>query len=326
MHAKSKGTAMNTTERVIREQFPFWAGAPHPAPMPADGDTVVVGCGTSFYLAEIVARAFNLMGRSAIAVPGGEWARRRRAYKVGDAGVTVIALSRSGESSETVQAVATSRAAGLQTIAVTCEPESSIVQAAAAIIVAATHPDEGIVMTSSASLMLLVGLRLAGVAVEAERIAAQAAALLDRLDSELVRAIGGRSHFVYLGAGPMHGLAQEGALKLQEMSLSVSQAFHTMEYRHGPISLVDPTTVVVMLYSPETRDEEAAVAAELRAKGAFVIGFGGPGDVTLAVDHDPIVRTLEILPALQILGERVAEARGIDTTAPRHLSKVVILG
>ncbi len=75
---------MNTTERVIREQFPFWSQAPAPAPMPAEGDYVVVGCGTSFYLAEIVARAFNLMGRPAIAVPGGEWARRRRAYKVDD--------------------------------------------------------------------------------------------------------------------------------------------------------------------------------------------------------------------------------------------------
>ncbi len=317
---------MNTTERVIREQFPYWAEAPHPAPMPADGDYVVVGCGTSFYLAEIVARAFTLMGRPAIAVPGGEWARRRRAYKVGDAGVTVIALSRSGESSETVQAVAVSRAAGLTTLAITCEPDSSIVQAAANTVLAATHPDEGIVMTSSASLMLLVGLRLAGVAVDATRTAARAAALLDRFEPELAPALEGRSHFVYLGAGPMHGLAQEGALKLQEMSLSYSQAFHTMEFRHGPISLVDTTTLAVLLYSPETRDEEAAVASELRAKGAFVIGFGGPGDITKTVDDDPIVRALEILPALQILGERVAEARGIDTTSPRHLSKVVILG
>ena len=317
---------MNTTERVIREQFPFWAQAPAPTPMAADGDYVVVGCGTSFYLAEIVATAFNLTGRPAIAVPGGEWARRRRAYKVDDRGLTVIALSRSGESSETVQAIAASRAAGLHTVAVTCEPRSSIVRAAASTIVAGTHRDEGIVMTSSASLMLLVGLRLAGVTVEAEGVAARAAALLDRLDAQLASALEGRSHFVYLGAGPMHGLAQEGALKLQEMSLSYSQAYHTMEYRHGPISLVDRTTLAVLLYSPDTRDEEAAVASEIRAKGAFVIGFGGPGDLTMAVDDDPLVRTLAVLPALQILGERVAEARGIDTASPRHLSKVVILG
>jgi len=315
---------MNTTERVIREQFPLWAKAPVPAAS-GGANHVIVGCGTSFYLAQIVAAAFNLMGRQAIAVPGAEWARRRRAYKVEDSGVTVIALSRSGESSETVQAVEVSRAAGLKTLAVTCEAESSIARAAERTILVETHPDEGIVMTSSASLMLLVGLRLAGVAVAAERAAGEAAALLERLDGHLAAALQGRSHYVYLGAGALHGLAQEGALKLQEMSLSYAQAFHTMEYRHGPISLVDETTFAVLLYSPDTRDEEAKVASELRAKGAVVVGFDGPGDVAVAVEADPLVRALVMLPALQILGERVAAARGLDTAAPRHLSKVVVL-
>ena len=207
----------------------------------------------------------------------------------------------------------------------TCEPGSSIVRAADSTILVDTHPDEGIVMTSSASLMLLIGLRLAGVTVAAEQAAAEAAALLDRLDRRLAAALQGRSHYVYLGAGALHGLAQEGALKLQEMSLSYAQAFHTMEYRHGPISLVDETTFAVLLYSPDTRDEEAKVASELRAKGAVVIGFGGPGDVEVAITADPLVRTLVMLPALQILGERVAAARGLDTAAPRHLSKVVVL-
>ncbi len=315
---------MNTTERVIREQFPFWAKAPVPAAS-GGADHVIVGCGTSFYLAQIVAAAFNLMGRQAVAVPGAEWARRRRAYKVEDSGVTVIALSRSGESSETVQAIEVSRAAGLNTLAVTCEAESSIARAAERTLLVETHPDEGIVMTSSASLMLLVGLRLAGVAVAAERAAAKAAALLERLDGQLAAALQGRSHYVYLGAGALHGLAQEGALKLQEMSLSYAQAFHTMEYRHGPISLVDETTFAVLLYSPDTRGEEAKVASELRAKGAVVVGFDGPGDVAVAVAADPLVRALVMLPALQILGERVAAARGLDTAAPRHLSKVVVL-
>lgn len=317
---------MNITERVIREQFPFWAKAPSPPPVAAGGpDHVIVGCGTSYYLAQIAASAFNLQGRQALAVPGGEWARRRHAYKAQDRATAVIALSRSGESSETVQAVEVSRAAGLKTTAITCEPQSSIMRAAEATIFAETHGDEGIVMTSSASLMLLVGLRLAGVEVAAEPAAREAAAIMERLDGQLAAALQGRSHFVYLGAGVLHGLAQEGALKLQEMSLSYSQAYHTMEYRHGPISLVDDKTFVVLLYSPETRDEEAKVAAELRAKGAVVVGFGGPGDIELTVGADPLVRSLVMLPALQILGERVAGMRGIDTAAPRHLGKVVIL-
>ncbi|MGI3900377.1 MAG: SIS domain-containing protein [Janthinobacterium lividum] len=318
---------MNITERVIREQFSFWEQAPSPSALPADGaNYAIVGCGTSYYLAQIVAAAFNRSGRQAIAVPGAEWARRRRVYRSEDAGTTVVALSRSGESSETVQAVEVSRAAGLRTIAVTCEPESSIVRAAETSIVARTHPDEGIVMTSSASLMLIVGLRLSGVAVDARQAAVAAAEVLDQVDAGLSRLLEGRSHFVYLGAGALHGLAQEGALKLQEMSLSYSQAFHTMEYRHGPISLVDAKTFAVLLYNPETRDEEAKLTAELRAKGAVVAGFGGPGDLEVGLDDVSEVRALVALPALQILGERVAELRGLDTVAPRHLSKVVVLG
>jgi glutamine---fructose-6-phosphate transaminase (isomerizing) len=317
---------MNTTERVIREQFPFWAEAPVPQALPKEGGNyAIVGCGTSFYLAQIVAAAFNRSGRQAVAVPGAEWARRRHAYRAEDAGTTVIALSRSGESSETVQAVEVSRAAGLKTIAVSCEPGSSIVRAAETSIVARTHPDEGIVMTSSASLMLLVGLRLAGVAVDAAAAATAADAALRQADAGLGRLLEGRSHFVYLGAGALHGLAQEGALKLQEMSLSYSQAFHTMEYRHGPISLVDDKTLAVLLYNPDTRDEEAKLTDELRAKGAVVMGLGGPGDLEIGVQDATDVRALVALPALQILGERVAEKKGLDTEAPRHLSKVVVL-
>ncbi|WP_131114128.1 SIS domain-containing protein [Lichenihabitans psoromatis] len=316
---------MNITEQVIREQFPFWAKAPAVAALPADGtDYVIVGCGTSYYLAQIVAASFNLKGLSAKAVPGAEWARRRKAYVVDDSRTHVIALSRSGESTETVQAVEVSRAAGLTTTAITCAEGSSIVRAAATTIYAETHPGEGIVMTSSASLMLLEGLRLAGIAMSPS-LAAEALAILDKTDATLKAALQGRSHFVYLGAGALYGLAEEGALKLQEMSISYSQAYHPMEYRHGPISLVDDKTFVVMLYSPETRDEEAKVAAELTAKGARVLGFGGPGDIEIAVPDETLTRALAILPALQILGERVAEQRNVDTVAPRHLSKVVVL-
>ena len=67
------------------------------------------------------------------------------------------------------------------------------------------------------------------------------------------------------------------------------------------------------------------MVAELSAKGAVVIGLGGPGDVPIAVAGSTSVRALAVLPALQILGERIAQMRGLDTSAPRHLSKVVVL-
>ena len=235
-------------------------------------------------MAQAIAAAFNLNGRNALAVPGAEWARRRHAYVANQADLCVIALSRSGESTETVQAVEVSRAAGLPTIALTCEAGSSITRAAATVVYIKTHADEGIVMTSSASLMLIAGLRMAGVALNSSVIEAAKSGLA-AMNAAVRDIIKGRSHFVYLGAGPFYGMATEGSLKLQEMSISYSQAFHPMEYRHGPISLVDDKTLAVMLYSADTRDEEAKVVADVQAKGAVVIGLGGPGDLSIPAER-----------------------------------------
>jgi glucosamine--fructose-6-phosphate aminotransferase (isomerizing) len=316
---------MNVTEQVIVEQFPFWAPAlTQSLPTLNAATIVVVGCGTSYYLAQVVASALNLNGKRAIAVPGGEWARRPEAYLANYQDAQVIALSRSGESTETVQAVQASRVRGLKTLGITCESASSLAKCSDEVLFAPTHALEGIVMSSSASLMLLLGLRLAGVQID-EAIPARAEQAMQALDRQLSDSVLSRSHFVYLGGGAYYGLASEGALKLQEMSLTYTQVFHPMEYRHGPISLVDAKTCVVLIYSPQTADEEATLYAELKEKGALVIGFGGPGDISIDITHTGLDRSLEILPALQLFGERLAQYKNLDSTAPRHLTKVVRL-
>ena len=313
---------MNLTEKVIKEQFPFWEKAlAQPLPDLPGGTIVVTGCGTSYYLAQSIASAFNGNGRNAIAVPGAEWARRMENYLADRTEACVIGLSRSGTTTETVQAIEESRRRGMRTVAISCEPDTVILEAADIAISLSTHREEGIVMTASASLMLIAGLRLAGVALGAPS-EAQAALAKAEQAAPLLR---GRSHFVYLGAGPLYGLAAEGCLKLQEMSISFSQAFHPLEYRHGPISLIDDRSVVVILYSADTAAEEAKVAADVQAKGAKVIGLGGPGDLSIPLMQTGAARALELLPALQIIGERVANQKNVDTSEPRHLSKVVVL-
>lgn len=316
---------MNVTERVIQEQFTFWQGAISTELPKIDAPlVVVVGCGTSYYLAQTIAAAFNQHGQNAIAVPGGEWARRPSSYVADRQGVVVVALSRSGESTETVQAVDAARAADLRTIAITCEKDSSIARTAAETIFLPTHAEEGVVMTSSASLMLIAGLRLAGATLNAAITTAAAVplAVLGDIDAAF---ISGRKHFVYLGAGALYGIASEGALKLQEMSISYAQTFHPMEYRHGPISLIDEGSLVVLLYSEDTLAEEAKLALEIQEKGGKVIGLGGPGDISIPLKGSNLARIPEMLPALQVFGERIAESKQIDTTAPRHLTKVVVL-
>lgn len=313
------------TESVIRRQFPYWQAALRQSlPKVEAACVVITGCGTSYYLAQSLACAFNAQGQRAIAVPGAEWARRPECYLADPAGVLVIGLSRSGTTSETVQAIRASKARGWRTLALSCEPGSTILDAAETAICLPTDPDEGIVMSVSASLMLLAGLRLAGVDLP-DCVTEAAAAAMVALDAGTARVLPGRSHFVYLGAGLNYGVATEGGLKLQEMSLSYSQSFHPMEYRHGPVSLIDARSLVVMLYSRATVAEETALTTELQAKGARVIGLNGPGDLRIDTALADAANALACLPALQLLGEKVALSKGINSETPRHLTKVVVL-
>lgn len=317
---------MNTTEKVIFEQFRYWEKAigSNTASGKADDLLVFVGCGTSFNLALSLAAYANSLKRKAIAVPGAEWLNRPSYFWPEWQKTHVVALSRSGETTETVAAAKASRAAGAFVTAVTVEPESALAKNCDQLICSPTHPEEGIVMTVSASLMVLLSLQLIGQTVPASAVAS-ARQLANKLDSALPDIIKDRSHFVFLGGGPLFGIALEGALKLMEMSQLMTQAFHPLEYRHGPISLVDEKTAAIMLYSTDQRQAEAKLVGELREKGAVVIGIGGPGDLELPVDVDLSLAGLIVLPALQILGERAAQARQIDTVSPRHLTKVVTL-
>jgi glucosamine--fructose-6-phosphate aminotransferase (isomerizing) len=285
---------------------------------------VFVGCGTSYNLALSLAALANASGRPAIAVPGAEWLDGPRNFWPRWQMAHVVALSRSGETTETIAAAKASRAAGGYVTGITMEKGSALAKNCDRALIAETHPAEGIVMTSSASLMLLLGIQMLGHKVPVE-LADAAHRLLKQFDRKLPALIANRSHFVFLGAGHLYGVGLEGALKLMEMSQIFTQAFHPLEYRHGPISLVDERTAVVMLHSADRREAEAKLVGELQEKGARVISFNGPGDASFTIDCDPVLLGLACLPALQLLGERAAQARNIDTVAPRHLTKVVTL-
>lgn len=316
---------MNATERSIFQQFEYWHELPSLPETAQPGQTyAVVGCGTSFYLAMTIASALNANGYAATAVPGHEWTVRPGDY-LARRDVTVVAISRSGESTETVAAARASRERGQRVIAISCEPQSTLVRESKTSLVARTHPDEGIVMTSSASLMLLLGLRFAHHQFDTHDLAARATVLLRDLSEASTDWIRDRRHFVFLGGGALYGIASEAALKAMEMSCSVTQAFHPLEYRHGPISLADESVAALMLYG-EDAAAEATLTKELQGLGASVAGFGGPGNISLALDGPETSRAVIALPALQWLGEILARQKGLDTARPRHLSKVVQFG
>lgn len=314
----------SVTERTIFDQFNYWRRAPLPAAIaPSSAPLAIVGCGTSYNLALSIAASAAAARFRAIAVPGNEWFRRPQNYVPDWKMAAVVALSRSGESTETVAAARRSHDEKLTVVSITCDAGSSLAQIGGPVIYSPTDPAEGIVMTTSASLMLLAGLRLCGVPVDVEAAASTAVGLLADFDAKGQDLLADVDHVVYLGAGANYGLAVEGGLKLQEMSQVFTQAFHPLEYRHGPISLVSERTLVVMLYSPDSLAEEAAVVRDVQSLGARVLGVGGPGNLMLPNDADGGSRLLALLPMLQLLGERMATRRSRDTTAPRHLTKVV---
>jgi glucosamine--fructose-6-phosphate aminotransferase (isomerizing) len=316
---------MGATEQTIFDQFPYWRKAAVALELlPKAGLTAFVGCGSSYNLAMTLAATANAAGWPAVAVPGDEWTNRRSNYWAGTGSVQVVAISRSGETSETVAAAKASRAAGIPVIGITVETGSALAANSDRVVAAETDKREGIVMTTSASLMLQLGLQLLGISVpEAAIVAAEE--MLKAVDAKVPALLRSKSHFVYLGSGAQYGVGVEGALKLMEMSQAMTQAFHPLEYRHGPISLIDGHSVVVVLHSADGLAAEQKVAAEVRAKGAVVISLGGPGEPGFAADAPVALRPLVYLPALQVLGERVAQMKGLDTAAPRHLTKVVVL-
>ncbi len=329
---------MNATERSIFEQFDYWQQAELPEPLTDKSVTyVIIGCGTSYNLAMSMAAMFNEAGFVSIAAPAGEWLSRAKTY----AGmafpekVKIIALSRSGETTETVNAAAYSRSVGIEVIGVTCAAPSKLAQNSDKTIYLPTHPQEGIVMTTSASLMLLAGMALAGHEL-APGFHQPAEELLLRLAKADLKFLAGRSHVVFLGGGTLYGIAVEASLKLQEMSLSFTQAFHPLEYRHGPVSLVDEGSAIILLYNPQTRTEENVLAPELTEKRSALLGLDGAaaqnsseqvGDTILNLDVSGLnqLLPLTLLPALQYFGEYIAQQKGLDTSAPRHLTKVVVL-
>jgi glucosamine--fructose-6-phosphate aminotransferase (isomerizing) len=138
----------------------------------------------------------------------------------------------------------------------------------------------------------------------------------------------------FLGSGPRYGLACEAMLKLKEMSLTTSEAYHFLEFRHGPKSMVDERTLVVGLLSDAAREAETAVLNEMKGLGATILILAESGDGLSWADHvvcfesdlPELARLSLYLPVLQLYAYYRSVGKGLNPDAPRHLDAVVQLG
>lgn len=290
---------MSEIAREIASQPACWreavqVGARSADALPGSGGRVcVVGCGTSLYMAQAYAALREGAGQGETdAFPASE-APLDRPYEA------AIAISRSGTTTEVARYLREVQVP--RRVAIVGVPGSPVAEAADNVVSLGFADERSVVQTRFATSVLAflrahLGEDLGGVIEQAERAIA----------SPLPIAPSEHDHFVFLGEGWSVGLANEGALKLREAAQAWTESYPAMEFRHGPISVVRPGSVVWALGGVD-----AAVLEDAAAAGATVVGG----------DRDPMAE----LVIIQRTAAALAGARGLDPDHPRNLTRSVAL-
>jgi glucosamine--fructose-6-phosphate aminotransferase (isomerizing) len=143
------------------------------------------------------------------------------------------------------------------------------------------------------------------------------------------------SHFVFLGSGPFYGIACESMLKMKEMALVPSDAFHSLEFRHGPKSILSRNVLVVQFLSDIAKAYEIDLLKEIKDLGGTTLLLCESTDSYPEMNTDYLLETgsrvndygrnVLYLPAIQLLAFYKALSKGIDVDTPKNLSHFVRL-
>ena len=294
------------------------------------------GCGSTYYLSIAASTLFQeLTGRQVRAVPGGELLFNPQIV-LGKGKTLLVAVSRSGETSETVRAVEQFRRQGQgEVIVITNYADKPLAGLADIPLVIEKGQEQSVAQTRSFASMYITAVGLAALAAgRSDLLVAMTAlpAVGQRLLSEyapLARKVGENiafDRFYFLGSGIRYGLACEINLKMKEMTLTHSEPFHFLEFRHGPKSMVTPSTVVVGFLSDANRKQEEKVLTEMSILGATVVSLS-ESDASVSF-HSRIpepVRGVLYLPVLQLMSWYRSMAKGLNPDRPLNLSTVVFL-
>lgn len=308
-------------------------------------DWLFIGCGSSYYVAlsaaATMSRLTNLRAR---ALPASEVLLHLDLVLAGTDNCVPVLISRSGLTSEVVATAELLKARGIPSVAITCATGQPLAELASETILLSRADEKSTVMTRSFSSMLLALQALAAVVAgdpgflnSLSAMAQAAAPLLQELPARLRGFISNRdfNDYVYLGQGPFYGLACEGALKVTEMSVSYAQSFHTLEFRHGPKSIVGPETLLVFLLSESGQQAECEALQEMKSLGATTLTVCNRLDPTIRAASDLVVELQLDVPEFarlapylfvgQLLGLFTGLKKGLDPDSPRNLSRVVLL-
>jgi len=265
------------------------------AKLPADGARVALfGCGTSLYVSQAVACFREQQGAGeTFAFPGSEVPATR-------SWDGVIAVSRSGTTTEIIDAVQ-ALPAGIRSLGIIGHHGSPLGEVLTDEFDIPFADEESVVQTRFATTVLSLLLGIYGWDVEASAGRAE-----KFLAESLPDWAGEIEQFVFLGRGVGAALANEAALKFRETLATWSEAYTTMEYRHGPISAAGERSLVWVLDR-----EEPSIDDQILATGARLIR--GDGD------------QLAELVRIHRFAEGLLDLRGINPDNPPHIARSVVL-
>ncbi|WP_327291050.1 SIS domain-containing protein [Streptomyces sp. NBC_01198] len=266
--------------------------------LPHRGERVaVIGCGTSWFMAQSYAALREQAGHGVTDAFAASEFPSARAYD------RVLAITRSGTTTEVLRAGARLRAAGTPVVAITADPHTPVQQAADELVVLDFADERSVVQTRFATTTLALLRAHLGhdlTAAVADARSAVTAALPESLPAA--------EQTTFLGTGWTYGLAQEAALKMREAAGAWTESYPAMEYRHGPISITGPGRTVWAFGALP-----AGLADDIAAAGG-------------TLESRPELDPLADLVRAQRLAVAVAEHEGLDPDRPRNLTRSVVLG
>ena len=276
------------TWREVAALAPTFAAA-----LPQRGERVaVVGCGTSWFIAMTYAVLRERAGHGITdAFAGSEYPADRQYDRV-------IAISRSGTTSEIITLLAELR--GAETVLITAVPDSPATVDASHVVALPFADEQSVVQTRFATTAL--SLLRANLGDDIEQLAVQAERALEIPIDHLLDA----EQVTFIGRGPAIGLTFEAALKTREAAQFWAESYPAMDYRHGPIAIAQPGRLVWSLGpAPEGLVDDVA------ATGATYVEHDLDPQAGLVVVH-----RFAVAKALSL---------GLDPDHPRSLTRSVIL-
>ncbi|CBL56158.1 glutamine--fructose-6-phosphate transaminase (isomerizing) [Propionibacterium freudenreichii] len=313
---------------------------------------IILGCGTAHYAGMVAKYAIEHWVRIPCEVELASEFRYRD--PIVDSQTLCVAISQSGETADTLQAIRHAREQGAKVIAICNTNGSTIPRESDAVIYTYAGPEIGVASTKGFTTQLiacyLLGLYLAQVRGmkfgdeirtimdELEAMPAKMQSVLDHADQiyTLAKGMEDEEDFIFIGRHVGYPIALEGALKLKEIAYLHAEGFAAGELKHGPIAIINPGMPVFAVVPPQGRDQlhDKVVSniQEVRARGARTIAVAEQDDnevdqfaevvISLPKVSTLLQPVLAVVP-LQLFACEIATLLGNDVDQPRNLAKSV---